>query len=305
MNFIALEDIALKKLDIIRTAREKGQSIPMNWLEILDDFNSAMGDTFFSKNKTFFFAHLPSIKAIVSIYLNRGLIYLCWGVPDRGVFKNWLVSLMLKKSKYLFVNDEYTKNEIFKICGRQAILIPYFIDTKFYQFNSFVSRENFLFCNGSNDRNPELLLGLANLGYKIIWLCNNSELRVKYSGIHNNLIIETQISYERLRWLYQFCTAYIMPILKDDHCAGQTTSLEAISCGAPIIISSSRTASIIDNFKSVHVVYGNVLKDWVSAIISIKNDNDLTKITKKESLILQNKISSENMKNLLLSYLNK
>jgi hypothetical protein len=57
-----------------------------------------------------------------------------------------------------------------------------------------------------------------------------------------------------------------MPALRDFHAAGQTTGLEAISCGAPVVMSPGRAATIFAGVPGVRVVGENTCEAWLAAI---------------------------------------
>ena len=115
-------------------------------------------------------------------------------------------------------------------------------------------------------------IALAHSGRSVIWLVNNRDLIGRYGDAHPNLRLLFHVTNEELRRLYQTCRAAIMPALRDFHAAGQTTGLEAISCGAPVVMSQGRAATIFAGVPGVRVVADNTPGSWLAAIASLDVD---------------------------------
>jgi hypothetical protein len=147
-------------------------------------------------------------------------------------------------------------------------MIPYIVDTEFFKPASRGNEpSNFMFCPGANDRDPELLLGLAKLGHEIVWLCRDALMRAKYQGQHKNLHIVYDIRFSELRTLYQTCGVVITPLRADIHAAGQTTTLEALACGKPVFLSDGRTATIFKDYQAVEVIDSLDVSCWHEKLI--------------------------------------
>lgn len=213
----------------------------------------------------------PTLRAALQKDL---LAYLCWGIPPSGRAAFALKHLILPRAQHILVNDQTTAEEIESLTGKAPQLVPFFIDTEFFSFSNYESRQDFLFCNGVNDRDVDIIIGLAEAGHKVVWLVNDAALREQYSNVPRLELVH-HLPYPDLRTLYQTCRAYIMPNSVDWHCAGQTTGLEALSCGAPVLINRSRTADIFQPAPSVNVVETNTLEDWGVSLQSLISMPDL------------------------------
>lgn len=257
-----------------RSERAEGVEVPLRWHQLLDWLSrthtgrgvTETSMTHVLSGRARLLAWQPSYNALLAAMGLGGLIYLCWGFPYRVGWRDRRLELILRRAQHLLVNDDATKAEIAGRIGREAQIVPFFVDTQFFAFRPLHGRDDFLFCNGINDRDPDLLLSLARRGHRIVWLVNDDSLFQKYEGSHANLSLRRNVTYAELRFLYQTCRATIMPTIRDAHCAGQTTGMEAISCGAPLLMSPGRTAGILAPLPSVVVVADNSSDSWDAAV---------------------------------------
>lgn len=211
------------------------------------------------------FSWIPSPELALCSLFEKQYIYLCWGGLGRSGLKGFLEKRILKNASILLVNDPTTQKEIYTISGRRSTLVPYCVDTSFFSFGDISKRKNYFFCCSTNDRNPKILLDLAIAGHKIIW-STHAHIAKYWQGRHSNLQVLTNLSWVDLATHYRNCAAFILPLVGDSHAAGQTTMLEAISCGAPVFVSSSRASKIFSHLPSVFVVSSDSWIDWSSAI---------------------------------------
>lgn len=270
------------RLAVQRSEREKGIEAPLRWYELLDQLSrdhagrsveeTSMWHVFSGSARHF--AWQPTRDALLATLGRGGLTYLCWGFPVRGGWRDRRLAMILQQATQILVNDEVTKAEVEDRIQRDAQVVPFFVDMEFFAFSPLPKREDFLFCNGANDRDPELLLALAQRGHNIVWLTNDDGLFQRYQGRHANLSLRRNVPYRELRELYQTCRANIMPALRDTHCAGQTTGMEAIACGAPVVISAGRTADIFADLSSVSVVDDKSLDSWDAAVRYVSDNAD-------------------------------
>ena len=255
-----------------------GHSVPLKWHRFLDQLAvERTGEPIARYSLAglarggMLFAWLPSREAIVAAHLGR-LVYLYWGgIPASGLRRAALRSI-LRRSRVVLVNDAVAAEEAQAFAGCRTVQVPMFIDTSFFAYAPPENREPFLFCAGSNDRDPDTLVALAESGRSVVWLVNNRELLGRYSGAHPNLRLLFHVTNEELVRLYQTCQAAIMPALRDFPAAGQTTGLEAISCGAPVVMSQGRAATIFAGVPGVRVVADNTREAWCAAVASLETD---------------------------------
>lgn len=306
---------ARTRLALQRSERAKGVEAPLRWHELLDQLSLAYAGRGVEETsikhlllgRARLFAWHPTRDVTLAALGFGGLTYLCWGFPYRGGWRDRRLEVILRRATHVLVNDEATRAEIADRIGREAQIVPFFVDTDFFNFRPLLGREDFLFCNGVNDRDPELLLALAQRGHRIVWLVNDDSLSQKYRGAHPNLSLRRNVSYGELRGLYQTCRANIMPSRQDAHCAGQTTGMEAIACGAPLVISPGRTAGIFAGLPSVVIAADNSPDSWDAALqFTLGNaDQDGWQAPLQESRdMLANRISTGSIASALAPALN-
>jgi hypothetical protein len=75
--------------------------------------------------------------------------------------------------------------------------------------------------------------------------------------------VRTRTSYAELRHLYQTATAVLLPITSRNHAAGQTSLLEAVACGAPVVISEGRTGAMLNGARSLLISRGGSPDEWI------------------------------------------
>jgi hypothetical protein len=261
-------------LEAERRDRSEGRSAPLRWLGFIDELSRALSgmpacrwspqDLVVARGQLV--ACLPSAAALATAMRGGPLTYLCWGLPNYGDAKNLIFTMLLSRATHLVVNEEVTRGEILARIGRAAALAPYFVDADYFSYRSIGERDDFLFCNGSNGRDPNVLIGLVEIGHKLVWLCNDAKLRDAYGSRHPRLKVCSSVSFDELRRLYQTCAAAIIPVKDDHHAAGQTTGIEAIACGAPLYISQCRAASIFAGLPTVTTLSTNDVAAWSHAI---------------------------------------
>ena len=257
-----------------------------------------------SNSHCLFSWHL-SLETILMALGGKRLIFNCWGLPStRSWWKKLITRFVLRRATYVLVNDEITKNEVKLLAGVDAKIVPFYVDVDFFNYSPMTNRRDFLFCPGSNDRNPEVLLELAKRGFKVTWLVNDKDLKKKYTNQHPNFKIVSHISFEDLRKLYQTCAMVILPLVKDDHAAGQTSTLESISCGTPVIISAGRSAHIFSAFHTIYPITSLQIEQWVNRInmLMMNSNPNLQTLTNSSSNTLSIKLHSSRMYQLYCIY---
>jgi len=259
-----------------KSRAENGATGPLKWHALLDRFaeeRTGLPISLFSLSQilrrgSILFTWQLTRDALLAAGLGR-LVYLHWGGVPRDAIRLAALRIALRRARLVLVNDAVAEQEVMALSGRNAARIPMFIDTQFFSYMPPAERREFLFCAGSNDRDPEVLLALAKCGWPVTWLANSAELRSRYEAAHPNLRMISRVTDVELRHLYHTCRVAVMPALRDVHAAGQTTGLEAIACGAPVVMSQCRAATIFERLPSVSVVRESTSAVWATAIGAI------------------------------------
>lgn len=212
-------------------------------------------------------------ESLLCALFRKKLVYLAWGYAENGPLRTQIERFFLQRCKMIFVNDFITKRKLEKKFMLNCVHIPFYIDRGFFCPDSVESyRQNFLFCNGENGRSLDLINSIADSGFPIIWCVGSVE---RFSPLVNaNVHLVEQLSYEELRDLYRRCSLFIMPLTQLDYCSGQTTCMEALSCGARVVISNSVTSSIFSSMdeENVVIIEQNRSKEWIDKINNLLSD---------------------------------
>ncbi len=240
-----------------------------------------------------FLAWAPGIHALAGAILGRPVLYLCWGIPSdskSGVLsklKLCRLKLMLRKATSVAVNDEITRKDVAELVKVDPIVIPFLVDTDFFQYADASKRSDYIIVVGDNDRDEALVCELASRGQKIVRVTLSPTVRDYYlERLTPNLELRFRVDFKELRELYQHASVFLLPLRSQNHAAGQTAVLEAIACGTPGVISKGRTSTVCKPYSTVVICEQNNPDTWIAAIENTKsmheNPNDLLRSTANE-----------------------
>ena len=255
-----------------RKALAGGAQVPQRWNDLVD--RAAQGRILPAGPATLFgsgihFSWHLHRSTIAAALLGRPLAYLCWGVAYHRGIRRRIARMVLRAADVVFVNDARTADEVRMVAGVEAQRLPYLVDTAYFTFADPAGREDFLFCPGANDRDGDVLLALARHGHRVVWLNNLPDLAARYAGLEERLTIVAHPSFAELREFYRRCAAVVQPLTRDIHAAGQTTTLEALASGAPVILGSGRTAEMFAEPDLIDVVEGSDVAAWSEAVAAV------------------------------------
>ena len=259
-----------------RKSVQRGDSVPMQWSMAFDQvlrlsgfsgFQPLTYDALFSEDYQMNWLPFPAML-LWAVARPSNVIFLCWGgISGVSAARKARQRFLLSRSGRVWVNDSITGEEILTLTGRRDVrTVPYYVDPNFFKFGAPRERENFWFCNSVNDRSPNVVLDLAEAGHKIVWTVDENTFNGKFRNAHPNLILRPRVPWPELVKLYQTCRGFLMPLQDGTHPAGQTTVMEAIACGAPVIMSKGRAASIFAEVPTVQVVPDNSPEQWREAL---------------------------------------
>jgi hypothetical protein len=261
--------------------------LPLSWFEIIQLAAKELGaalrvgkKSWGSLGRGVLLSWAPNGITLAGCAIGAPVVYLCWGGPAdplhtwRYRLKIWRLRYILRRASLLLVNDLHTATDIFRWSGRRPTEIPYGVDCDFFSYNPPESRAGFLLVPGNNDRDEQCVLGLADGGEKIVRVTNDPGTRAFYEArAHPGVTVRFAVTFEELRDLYQTAGAVLMPVLTANHAAGQTSALEALACGAPLIVTAgSRLATIVGGFPAVSQTPSNAPADWARALECLRHE---------------------------------
>lgn len=214
------------------------------------------------------------MKAVVAGVIGRSVLYMCWGIPSGASgtlsyrLRLYRLRLMLRFASRVLVNEAITRADVERISGRKADMVPYLVDTDYFQFANSEKRDEYIVVPGNNGRNEELVRLLCHKGFKVVRATSSDAVVAfhKSAGVVPNLDVRQNISFSSLRELYQRAAAVALPLAHEHHAAGQTAMLESIACGAPVAISAGRTGTIGEKFPSVFQCKSAAPEAWCALI---------------------------------------
>jgi hypothetical protein len=264
-----------------------GQRNPRNWYSVLESIAERMTgvppQTFawrrLFQDRCFFFSWAPTLGILSASLVRRPTAYLCWGLPQATGSRAALflrterLRAILQRVDTLLVNDVITRDEIRRLAGREATVIPLVVDTEYFAFAPAAGRENFVLVPGDNDRDENLVLELARRGISVVRITRSPRIAAIYRDRAggSNPTVRLCAAFSELRSCYQRAAAVLLPLTSDNHAAGQTALLEAVACGAPVVMSATRTSTILRDFKSILTCRSRRADDWIAKIEEAKH----------------------------------
>jgi hypothetical protein len=187
------------------------------------------------------------------------------------VLKQAKLIALLRTAAVVVVNDKITRNDVRRLAGRDAKIVPYVVDTDFFEYAPPQNRSDFVLVPGNNDRHEALVQRIARQGLRVVRLTTDERV-AQYHAEHNNsnLDVRVKVSYLELRDYYQTATAVVLPLVSKNHAAGQTSLLEGIACGAPLLITDGRAAGVANDFPSVIRCESDSSDTWCRHIVGAK-----------------------------------
>jgi glycosyltransferase involved in cell wall biosynthesis len=220
----------------------------------------------------------PGFAAMLAAVLGRRLVHLCWGVPRPSTSSLWSalrmlrLKVLLRRASAVLVNEIVTKEDVRRIAKREAILVPYVVDTAFFSPVRPAACDEFVLVPGNNGRNEELVCAISAMGVSIIRVTLDVAVRDYYAARQSDSSlpdVRFAVSYTELRNLYRCAALVLLPLRTPNHPAGQTAVLEALACGTPVLLSRGRIASAVRDYPGVHVYESdspNVLRKQIETL---------------------------------------
>jgi hypothetical protein len=212
-----------------------------------------------------------NMSPILCLYLlvGRPVVYLYWGSShlDKPAYRLLLRWIFLVSRKVI-VNDAFSQKEVWATAGVKAKLLPFYADESFFIPSISSFRSAFILCNGTSGRDVDKLMTLANSGYQVVWVATGLSQKLISHAELSGIKVMQDVDPVLLRSLYQSCACFVMPISEPYHPAGQTTSLEACLCHAPVFVTDSKTSDALAQleFPCYNLSKHATGRDWKHAI---------------------------------------
>lgn len=260
------------------------------------------------------FSFKPDLMTYLFALLRKKIIYTCWGVPKRikglGAIGTYLkekkLNYILRMSSKIFVNDETTYNYVKSVNSRVKI-IPYVVDRNYFKSSSDMETDDYYLVPGDNDRDENLVVEMARHGIPILRICRKDNRIYELEENRNirNLKVKKNVSYNMLLNCYKNARAVLLPLNSINHAGGQTSLLEALSCGKRVIITETRTSQIKKS-EFIKCVKSNTIDEWLNAIeelsavkVNIIEKNRIRNLTEENGVNNVERIIFEEIKEII------
>ncbi len=222
--------------------------------------------------------------------------------------KRVIIKIVMHRAQLYFVMTEQQKKYLssyYNIPAEKIYIHTFGIDIKYFKkkmdIKNLKVHEPYYLVVGDEARNNDLLILLASKVKKtIVRVCQypeKSDIYVLQKDIHRygleeKLIIEENITYEKLRCYFQNAELYLGIVNNDYQPAGWTVACEAIASGCKILLKEGLVSKelnrlgVVDN---TYVVKSWNVDDWLAKIELVENEN---KINYPEEIL--EKINIEN-----------
>lgn len=178
-------------------------------------------------------------------WVHSDVIALFQSLPERrlayfrnSLFRVWAISRLLSQAKKIMVLSSSAKYELAKTfhIPLEKISVFYFgVDRDFWDYKPMVSEERRYLLSVGNDMNRDYstLVQALNDTYETIFVTKKPIKSV-------SAVVKSGLSNGELRNLYQKARLVVIPSVKLlTESSGLSTTLQAMSCGTPVLVSDS------------------------------------------------------------------
>ena len=127
---------------------------------------------------------------------------------------------------------------------------------------------------------------MANRGLAIVRVTSDPQLIRHYVG--SKVRLECNVSFTRLRELYQDARLVALPIRDGFSAAGQTAALEGLSCGQRVLISAGRSAEAVSHLNGVHVLPNADPELWLKMCMLLSEEDEPQAIVERVKSVTRN-----------------
>jgi len=247
----------------VHTHSPTNEAVPRGWREVILAMAKELGMArkdqclgySFRRDGIWFCWH-PSTACLLAAKMGQPLFYLYWGgVAQRGVkgvLARLRLGMILRKARVVMTNDPVSGLEIRKYLSEDPRIVPYVVDTDFYHCSQSSHRQGIV-VPGNNGRDEGMVFEAIRRGMPVVRVTSSEKVRGEYEAEGLASFLRFKLSYPELRDTYQQCSVVALPIADSSHAAGQTAALEALSCGARVVVTEGRVGELLQQYPSVHL----------------------------------------------------
>ena len=244
-------------------------------------------------NESSYLSFLP-----ISIFLNRfkeiNVCFLPMGLMEKyskgSRLSKFLIEFSIKKTdKVLFIGrgEKEAASRYFNKYSNKFHYIPFGVDADFWQYNEKkdYSLKKILFIGNDLNRDFETLYSIASKRTDLEFTVITNTDSKGFSSLKNTKFIsgnwrESKLSDQFLLDVYQSCDLVILPIRNSTQPSGQSVAMQAMSTGAPVMISKTVGFWDFESFKdneNIFFVEGASYDEWDKKIDSVLQSSNILK----------------------------
>lgn len=197
----------------------------------------------------------PNLRTLfLSLLVPQRVLYICWGLPASHAKSNKKIGskikfcffrIMLKRIGLVAVNESITRTELEHLGVTRITQVPYLVDTGFFSYDGS-KKSCLVVVPGNNGRDEKLVHCLIQEGFDISRITSSPVVAKEYEETSAaNFELALNLPWNEWRSSLLKAKVVCLPMSDIHHAAGQTSLLEAVSCGCRIVISNMRTSEII------------------------------------------------------------
>jgi len=220
--------------------------------------------------------------------MKRPVVYVSQGLSDRvkdRVMWRWVYGWLLKAADKLVVLGEGAADDIAEVFGleRGGIEVaPFGVDADYWQRDDSIKREDFVLSVGNDAARDFETLCQAVEDKKLVIVTRQ---KLPGSGGGKDIVVKTGLTNGELRLLYQRARVVVTPLKNVAQPSGQTATLQAMACGAPVILTRTRglwEPQIMRDEENCLLVEPGDVQDLSKAIERVVADERLVDVLGKQ-----------------------
>ena len=233
---------------------------PRSWLEFWDQvaFSSGLKRASFRQyllsdyNDRLNVSWAPSFLTSASSFLGGSLCLVYWGsyrpttsrlVNTLKALKHWAV---VRGANRIIVNDRLAISQLPSMVQGKCVVLSHFVDANFFSPGKDANRKMILI-PGDIDRDEQAALKFLELGFEVTRVTREN------IAVPQGVVLKRNVSWMELRELYQNAILTVLPMNTRHHIGGQTSLLESLACGTPVLTNSTRLESRFGSVEGVYV----------------------------------------------------
>jgi hypothetical protein len=131
------------------------------------------------------------------------------------------------------------------VVQERSIISSHFVDASFF-FPSNKKKRQMVLIPGDIDRDEAMATNFINWGFQVVRVTRAD------IAVPEGILIRRQVTWLELRELYRQAILTVLPMRAQHHIGGQTSLLESLACGTPVLTNSHKLENAFRGVRGVH-----------------------------------------------------